>query len=93
MEITLPSSAALDDEARTALLSASAVAGVEGPDPAGVVRIQLRLLHARGTHHVPLPVRWRAEGETLGFGLVVYDRDRPWERTTRAPSSVRVEAP
>lgn len=93
LEITLPSSAAFDERTRAALLASSAVASVEGPDPAGVVRLHLSALRGRGTHHVPLPLRWRAAGESEGFGLVVYDHERPWARTTRPPISVRVEAP
>jgi hypothetical protein len=93
VEITLPSSAAFDDETRAAVLASSAVESIEGPDRAGVVRLHLHGLRGRASHRVPLPVRFRAPGETRGFGLVVYDRERPWARTTRPATGVEVEAP
>jgi hypothetical protein len=93
VELTLPSSAAFDDETRRAVLAAPAVTAIDGPDGAGVVRVHLAPLRGRGAHHVPLPVRWRASGRVRGLATVVYAEGSPWSRTSRPAITLDVEAP
>lgn len=93
VEIALPSGALLDPSARASIAGAAAVQSVEGPDGAGVLRLRLAALRARGTYRVPLPLRWRASGVSHGLGVVVYDRAAPWAMTMREEREIEVRTP
>jgi hypothetical protein len=91
VEIALPSAAVFDAAARAALERSPAVLRVEGPDPAGVVRLHLAVLRGRSTQHLPLSVRWLASGDSPGLALVAYDAWRPWAQTIRPARAIVIE--
>jgi hypothetical protein len=79
VDITLPSAARFDDDARAAIERSSVVASVEPPDGAGVVRIRLAPIAGDGAVRVPIPVRWIASGSMSGFSIAASDESRPTE--------------
>ena len=93
LEIGLPSAGALDEHARAALIASSAVARIEDPDGAGVVRVHLVPLRARGSHRLPLAIAWRGWGETTGLALVAFERARPWAQSILPARTITLEAP
>ncbi|MCC7536186.1 MAG: hypothetical protein IT379_08230 [Deltaproteobacteria bacterium] len=93
VELTLPSAALFDQDARSALAAVAGVARVTPPDPAGVLRIVLAPLRPRRLLRIPLALRWLASGRTHGLSVAAYDDTRPWRRTTLAGDRIDVLNP
>ncbi|MBI2895178.1 MAG: hypothetical protein HYY06_16610 [Deltaproteobacteria bacterium] len=92
VELLLPGTAALDAAARRSLASSTAVARVDLPDAAGLLRVHLSPLAPREELRIPLAVRWIGEGRTIGFPIVAYDAARPHETSSTAGRPLSVTA-
>ncbi len=77
VEVHLPSIARFDETSRAALLRASSVRRVIGPDGAGMIRIELAPLESGQSHRLPLVLHWLGEGQLTGLALITYDRATP----------------
>ncbi|MGE0790817.1 MAG: hypothetical protein AB7S26_34400 [Sandaracinaceae bacterium] len=82
LEVTLPGAAACDRACLEALRASDAVARVDDPDRAGVLRVTLAPIPVGVSRRVPLSLRWVAAGRTRGLAVEAYDLEAPSERAT-----------